>query len=291
MRPRSFSIALGVARRSTRKLLKNPLPGLPPLMISLFMFAAFTGALSALANTKGFDYYNFTAFEFVFVLYMAAMFVGAFSAFEIAADYESGLAQRFMLAAPQRLAIIVGYLIAGLARLVVALVVVFGIALAAGMPVKGGPVQVAEFVALATLLSFATTLYGAGVALRLQSITAGTLILIPTFMFLFTTPVFVQRDQLSGWVKTAAGVNPLTPAIEAGRSLLADQTKHVGLAFAIVGGLVILFTMWAVRGMAKAERGPGGGRKRGPGRRPGAADAADAEPGGGPARGPRRRRG
>ena len=262
---RSLSIVLGVARRSIRRLLKSPLQGLPPMLIPLLIFAAFTGALSSLQNTGGFAYYNFTAFQFVFVLYMAAMFVGAFSSFEIAADFEGGMGNRLLLGAPRRMAIVGGYLVFALARFVLAMIVVWGVALATGMPVRGDALDVAGVVALALLLSVATTLYGAGVALRLQSVAAGTLVLIPVFMALFTSPVFVPRDLLTGWLKPVADVNPLTPPIEAGRGLLAAAPVHVALAFAVAGGLVLAFSAWAVRGMRKAEKGPGAGRSRGPG--------------------------
>ena len=102
MTVRSLSIALGLARRISRAP-EEPRRGCPPLLVPLFMFAAFAGALSAIGATKGFDYYCFTAFQFVFILYMAAMFTGAFSAFDIAGDFESGMGRRLMAAAPQRM--------------------------------------------------------------------------------------------------------------------------------------------------------------------------------------------
>jgi ABC-2 type transport system permease protein len=265
---RSLSIALGLARRSTVKLLKHPVPGLPPILIPLFMFAAFAGALSAIASTDSFGYYSFTAFQFVFIVYMASMLAGAFSAFEIAGDFAGGMGNRLMSAAPQRMAIIGGYLIFAIGRFFVSIAIIWGIALLAGLSVRGGPLDIAGFMALALLLNIATTLYGAGVALRLQSIAAGTLVLIPIFMALFLSPVFVPRQQLSGWLRTVADVNPLTAPMEAGRGFLANDPVSVGLAFAVTGGLVIAFAVFAVRGMIKAEKGSGGGggrrRRRGP---------------------------
>jgi ABC-2 type transport system permease protein len=272
---RSLSITFGVAQQSARKLLKTPPKTLPPILLPLFFFAAFTGALSAVGDTKGFGYFNFTAFQFVFVLYMAAMFVGVFTAFDIATDYESGLGSRLMLAAPRRMAIVSGYLLVAVGRALLTIAVVWATALATGMPVRGGALEIAGLVALALLLNIATTLYGAGIALRFQSTASGVLVLIPVFMVLFLTPVFTPRDKLASWLQTAAGVNPLTPPMEAGRGFLADDPVSVGLAFAIAGGLVIAFWLWAVRGMRKAERGPGGAGRRGPRRRgrPGARGA------------------
>jgi ABC-2 type transport system permease protein len=269
---RSLSIALGVAKRSLVKSLKHPIPALPPILIPLFMFAAFAGALSAIAKTKNFDYYDYTAFEFGFVIFLAAMLSGGFSAFEIISDYGAGLGNRMMLAAPRRMAILAGYVLFSLVRFLVTLAIIWGVALAAGLNVKGGALDVAGFIGLALLLNLATNLYASGIALRLQSGAGGGLITVAIFVVLFLSPVFVPRSQLSGWVKTAADYNPLTPVVEAGRGFLAGDPTRVAVAFAVAGGLVVAFALFALRGMVKAARGPKGGRRR---RRPGAGPGAE----------------
>ena len=241
--------------RGRRLLRKSLFKLLPPILVPLFFFAAFNGALSGIEDSEGFDYYDYTAFQFVFLLYMSSIFSGVFTAFDIAADFESGLGGRLMLAAPRRMAIIAGYLIISLARCLLAIAVVWAVALAVGMEVRGDALDIAALALMAVLLNLAMTLYGAGIALRLQSAAADTLILIPVFLLLFLTPVFLPRDQLSDTLQAAAGVNPLTAAMEAGRGFLADDPVSVGLAFAAVGGLLILFTVWAVLGMRKASRG------------------------------------
>ena len=58
--------------------------------LPLLFFVGFTGALSVIGNSEGFEYYDYTAFIFVFVVYMAAMVVGMFTAFDITFDYQSG---------------------------------------------------------------------------------------------------------------------------------------------------------------------------------------------------------
>jgi ABC-2 type transport system permease protein len=264
MSARSVSVAQGVAYQCTRKLIRLPPKLLPSLLLPLFMFAAFGGALGAVGSTRGFGYYNYTAFVFVFVAYMASMFAAVFTTFDIAADYESGFGHRMMLAAPRRLAIVGGYVMVSFWRGLLNVVVVFAIALATGMPVKGDALDIAALIVLALLLNVATTLYGAGIALRFQSTASGVLILIPTFMLFFLSPIFIPRHQLSGWLRDAADVNPLTPVLEAGRGFLADDPVKVALAFAALVGLILLFSVWVVGGMRRAERGPGGGSSRGP---------------------------
>ena len=253
---RSLSVGLGVGKRNTRKLVKSPGPALPPILLPLFMFAAFAGALTAIADLDGFAYYDYTAFVFIFVLVDAAMFTGVFSSFQMASDFESGLGRRLMLGAPRRLAIVFGYLLSTLVRFVFTMVVVWGVGLATGLDVRGGALDIAGLMGILLLLNLATTFYGFGIALRMQTVAAGALVMIPTFMIVFLTPLFVERDQLSGWLKTAAGLNPITPALETGRGFMAGDPTKVGLAFGVSGGLVVLFFLFALRGMASAERGP-----------------------------------
>ena len=95
---RSLSVALAVARRSTQKLRKSPVVAVVPTMIPLFFFASFTGALSSFGDAPGFGYYDYTAFVFVFVLYQAAIYVAIFTSFELASDYQTGVARRMMTA-------------------------------------------------------------------------------------------------------------------------------------------------------------------------------------------------
>jgi hypothetical protein len=175
------------------------------MIVPLFFFAAFAGPLSAMGSSKSFGYYNFTAFVFVFVQYMAAMLVGVFTSFEIAGDFESGMGRRLMLAAPRRMAIVGGYLMIALGRGILAVMIVWGVALAVGMPVRGDALDIAAIVALALLLNLATTLYGAGVALRFQSASAGTLVLIPVYMALFGLVVALFVWAVLGMRKAGKG--------------------------------------------------------------------------------------
>jgi ABC-2 type transport system permease protein len=251
---RAVSGGLGVLGFHARKLARGIGHALPPLLIPLFFFAAFAGALSSVGKTRGFTYYDYTAFQFVFVLYLCGAFCGMFTALDIAGTYEDGMGRRMMLATPRRLSIIGGFVGSALLRGTLFMAIVWGIGLATGMDVPGKPLQIAGMMVLAYLLLLAATLWGAGIALRLQRRAAGGLIILPTYMLIFMSPVFTVRHQLTGWLKAVANVNPLTPVLESGRGFLASDPTSVGLAFGVMGGMVLLFTLWTVRGMRSAER-------------------------------------
>ena len=97
-------------------------------------------------------------------------------------------------------------------------------------------------------------MWSAGVALRTRTIQSGPLMQMPVFVVLFLAPVYVPLSLLSGWVHTAAHVNPFTPLIETGRDFIAGTGPDALLAYGIALVLLSLFAMWGVRGMRRAEQ-------------------------------------
>ena len=249
--------------RSTHNFLTNPAFILPSLIFPLFFFTAFAGGLSSVGDVPGFDYApGYTAFQYCFVLLQASAFGGVFTGFGIASDFENGFARRLLLAAPNRLAILVGYMLTALTR---ATIVIALLTASRWPPACRWPAARSTSIGilgLAYLVSQTATLFAAGVALRTRTIQAGPAMQMPVFLILFLAPVYVPAALLAGWVKAVAEVNPLTPLIEAVRALLAGGDADVLGAFAIALALVAAFGLWAVRGMRRAEAAGGLARAR-----------------------------
>ena len=257
-RPTRRAPALALAWRVVRTHLRNPLLFLPPMLFPLMSLIAFAGGLSQLRHVPGFDFPSgYTAFQFVFVLLQAAAFGGVFTGFTIARDFEYGFARRLLIAAPKRSGLIAGYALGALIRWAVVATVLTVVALLAQMEVGGNGADLFGLYALGALLNVAGTLWGAGIPLRTRSIQAGPLMQTPIFLLLFLSPVYVPLDLLEGWIHTAASVNPITPILSAGRSLIAGQPENVAIAFALGLALPLLFSIWAVRGLRSAEAAGG----------------------------------
>ena len=251
-------MALGVAWRNAHNFFTNPALIVPALMFPLFFFTAFAGGLSRIDQAPGFDYSaGYTAFQFAFVLLQASAFGAVFTGFAIARDFESGFGRRMMLAAPQRGAILAGYSLSALLRALFTYVVLFTVALIAGMDVQGNGVDLFGLIGLALLVNVATLMFAAGIAFRFRSIQAGPLMQTPTFLALFLAPVYVPLALLEGWIHTVASVNPVTALVEAARSLLAGEPEDIVLAFAVAFALMALFFIWAMRGVRSAEAAGG----------------------------------
>ncbi len=250
----SLDVARAVAWRILQRVYTTPSIFLPTIIFPLFFFTAFAGGLSRVRHIPGFDFPSgYTAFQFVFVLLQSAAFAGVFTGFGIARDFESGFMRRLMLAAPRRSGIVIGYGFATTIRWLVTIAVVTGVALIARMQIGGNGVDLFGLYALGFLLNIAGTLWATGVAMRLRTQQAAPVMQMPVFLLLFFAPVYVPLHLLQGWIHGVATVNPLTQLLEAGRGFISGEPTRTLAAFFIVVGLAAGFSLWAVRGLRKAE--------------------------------------
>ena len=249
-----WNVVSGVAWRTLKNALTNPQIVLPTMLFPLFFFTAFAGGLSQLREIPGFDFPpGYTAFQFVFVLLQSAAFSGVFTGFGVARDFEGGFAKRLLLAAPHRSGIVIGYALAALLRWVVVAVVLTIVALAAGMQIGGGPVDLVGLYVLALLVNFCGFFWSGGLAMRFRTIQAAPLMQMPVFLVLFFAPVYVPLELLEGWIEAVASANPLTYLLETGRGFIAGDPPHALGAFAIAIGMGIAFWTWAFLGLRRAE--------------------------------------
>jgi ABC-2 type transport system permease protein len=251
---KTLAVARGVAWRTLHNVFTNPSLLIPSIVFPLFFFTAFAGGLSRVRNVPGFDFpQGYTAFQFVFVVLQSAAFGGVFTGFGIARDFESGFARRLLLAAPHRSGIVLGYGLAALCRWLVTVSVLTAVAFAVGMRVGGSGVDLFGLYALALILNVAAVLWACGVAMRLRTMQAGPIMQFPVFLVLFFAPVYVPLSLLQGWIHTVATLNPLTRVVEAGRGFVAGSPTEVGAAFGAAIALALAFSLWALRGLRKAE--------------------------------------
>jgi ABC-2 type transport system permease protein len=249
-----WPVVQGVAWRTLKNALTNPQIVLPTMLFPLFFFTAFAGGLSQLSKVPGFDFPpGYTAFQFVFVLLQSAAFSGVFTGFGVARDFEGGFAKRLLLAAPNRVGIILGYGLAALCRWAVVAVVLTAVALLVGMNVGGGSVDLVGLYVLAALVNVCGFFWAGGLAMRFRTIQAAPLMQMPVFLVLFFAPVYVPLELLQGWIEGVASVNPVTYLLETGRGFIAGDPPHVLGAFAIAIGMGAAFWWWAFLGLRKAE--------------------------------------
>jgi ABC-2 type transport system permease protein len=248
------AVARAVAWRTIHNTFSTPAGIIPSLIPPLFFLAAFAGGLSTVARLPHFNYTaGYTSFVYGFAFLQSATLAGVFTGLGVARDFDSGFAKRLLVSAPARGGIILGYVVAAVARWIAAGAVVTIAALIAGAHITARPGDLVALIAVGVLANILSALWACGTAMFLRTEQAGALIQLPVFVLLFLAPVYVPITLISGWVHTVATINPATAPLEAIRGSIAGSPTKIALTFAILAAGILITGIWARRGLGAAE--------------------------------------
>ena len=236
-RPAGFlTDVVAVAGRALRAVPRDLESVMPPVFISLFFFLVNVGTLQNLTerNIPNFDY---TAFMMPTAILLGVTGVSRAPALVI--DVQDGYFDRLLLTPVRRLAILLGHLCADVTVAAALTVPILIVGFILGVRFESGPLGVLAFIAIAALWSLAFSGFGYAVALKTGNPGAVNSMFLLFFPFLFLTSSYVPRDQLSGWLDTVAGWNPVTYLLEGLRSLALSGWHWDDIGKAFVAVLVV----------------------------------------------------
>jgi ABC-2 type transport system permease protein len=253
-RPAGFFHDVGaIAGRALRAVPRDIEAIVPPIFIALFFFLVNIGTLENLTqnNIRGFD---FTAFQMPTAILLGV--TGVSRAFAVVLDVQSGYFDRLVLTPVRRFAILIGHMVADVTVACVLTVPILAVGFALGVKFETGVLGLVVFVVIAGLWSLAFAGFGYAIALKTGNPAAVNSSFLLFFPFLFLTSSYVPRSQLSGWLDTVAGINPVTYLLEGMRSLTmvgwdAEAIGEALLAVAIVGVVSMTMCFAALRGRIK----------------------------------------
>lgn len=207
-----------VAMRAIRGARRDPVAVIPALIIPIFFYFVNVGSLETVAQATG------TADYHAFQLPVAIIFAvtGVSRANALVEDIASGYFERLLLTPINRLALLLGLMVADLALVIALCLPVLVLGVATGVSFATGPVGVLAFVALAGAWGVAFTGFPYAIALRTGSPGAVAASFILFFPFAFLTTAYVPKALLGGWLATAADFNPVTYVLGGLRSLVID---------------------------------------------------------------------
>ena len=253
-RPAGFLHDLAtIAGRALRAVPRDPAAVLPPVFIALFFFIVNIATLKKLAgHHPGFSY---TAFEMATAILLGV--TGISRAPALVLDIQTHYLDRLLLTPVRRTAILIGHMAAdvAVAAALTAPIMVLGATL--GVRFNGGALGIVAFVLLASLWSLAFAGFGYAIALKTGNPAAVNSAFLLFFPFLFLTSSYVPRSQLSGWLSTVAGFNPVTYLLGGLRSLVLGSGWQWGqlgqalAAIALVGLVSMTLCFAALRGRVK----------------------------------------
>jgi ABC-2 type transport system permease protein len=253
-KPAGFaSDVVAIAGRALRAIPRDVESVVPPIFIALFFFLVNVGTLQQLTenNIPGFD---FRAFQLPTAILLGVTGVSRAPALVI--DVQDGYLDRLLLTPVRRIAILLGHLVADVTVAAVLTVPIIAVGFILGVRFESGPLGIPVFIGIAALWSLAFSGFGYAIALKTGNPGAVNSSFLLFFPFLFLTTSYVPRSQLSGWLDTVAGWNPVTYLLEGMRSLVITgwDWPDIGaalLAIAIVGSISMTLCFAALRGRVR----------------------------------------
>jgi ABC-2 type transport system permease protein len=239
-----------LGQRALREAWRTPEALVPTLFIPLFFLVVNVGQAGKIfpAQSTGFlKGQGYGAFQLPASLLLAASFGTA--ALFLVEDIEGGYFDKLRSAPIARTSIVLGRLIAELAKglLISALIVLLGLVF--GITIASGVIGFVLLVVMTALWSVVFVGFMQLIALKTRSAAAtnsGGLVFFP---LLFLTPNFVPRDMLTRPMEVAASFNPVTYVMEGLRSLILQDMEWSKIlpAFAVVAVLGTLMLALNVR--------------------------------------------
>jgi ABC-2 type transport system permease protein len=241
-----------VAGRALRAIPREVETVLPAIFIAIFFYLVNIATLEQVTESiPGFDYPSFSLPTAVLL-----GVTGVTRAYAFVIDIQNGYFDRLLMTPISRVAILLGQMTADLAVGAMLAIPIIILGFVVGVRFEAGPLGVVAFIVIAALWCLAYAGFAYAIALKTGNPATVNTSFLLFFPFLFLTSSYVPREQLSGWLDTVAGLNPVTYILEGQRSLIFEgwEWAELGkalLAIAIVGSVSMSLCFAAMRGRIK----------------------------------------
>jgi ABC-2 type transport system permease protein len=235
-----LSEVAAVAGRALRSIKRDPETVIPALIIPVFFFVVTVGALQDMAETI--PGVNFKAFQ----LPVAIMFAvtGVSHAIPLVTDIQTGYFDKLSLTPVNRLALLLGLMVADFALVVALTVPVVILGFAIGVRFETGLLGMLAFILIGGIWGLVFTGFPYAIALKTGNPAAVNTSFLLFFPFMFLTTVFLPKEALTGWLEIVAIYNPVTYILDAMRWLISVGWDGERLLYGFISiGAVGLLSM------------------------------------------------
>ena len=234
--------------REIRTVLRTPAYLLPNLMVPIFFYFVMVGSLEEFASRSGVE--NWKGFQVPVGILFAVQSGSA--GLNMVTDIESGYFDKLLLSPANRLSIVIGTMGADFFRIMAQAALVLAVAIPTGLHFETGLLGAIVMILVTSVWGLAFSAIGFAVALKTGNSQATQSIWVLFIPFMFLTTAFAPLDALSGWLKVAATLNPMTYVLKGMRSLSMDgwdagALSEALLAVGVFGAVTITLAFLALR--------------------------------------------
>lgn len=237
--PPALAPLLALTARSLRTCWREPSLSVGPIIMSAFFLFIYHGQLAEAMGglVPGGSYAGFLV---PLVLLTTAFSGGAIAGQLLLRDVEAGYHARLALT-PSRRGLAAGaHTLAGVVVIAMQALALLLLAWPLGLDLPNGALGVTVVTGLVVIAGAGFLLMAAAAALIARSAAAVNLVTYVFFPLSFLTPMFVPRDQLTGWMALAADLNPLTYLLEAMRDALTPGWSPTTLGRGSAAAVAVL---------------------------------------------------
>jgi ABC-type polysaccharide/polyol phosphate export permease len=232
--------------RARNEILRVPGAAIPGILAPTIFYLGLNGVFGNLIHL--FDAPSYPSFIIAVSMLQGAGFTGAAAGVNLARDIEAGWFDRLAASPAPRWVLLSGNVISASVRALIPATVLFcvGMIIGAHFPGLGG--LAIAFVLVMGMAAVAAC-WGSMLALHYRTQAVAPLMQAGMFIGVLMTPAYVPLDQLQGWLKTVATINPITQVIEGVRQGFVGGVSwgDTWPAVLVLAGLVSLLGALALR--------------------------------------------
>ena len=234
-------------------IFRRPAALIPPIAISLFFLVIYNSTLGGAASfIPDLGANSYLGFILPLSIISASLSGAGIASQNLVRNIENGYFDKLLLTPINRSALLTGTIFSGAVILGLQAALVMGVAMLMGLRIETGLLGALAVVGMSVLLGLGfagftmSAALGSGSAAVTQS--AGFVF----FPLTFLAPTFVPLELLSGWLRVAARLNPITYVLEAMRAIINEgwiwpEILAGVLACVILGAAMYLLTLFALR--------------------------------------------
>jgi ABC-2 type transport system permease protein len=237
--------------RNLVTIFRTPEAILPPVGISIFFLVIYQATLGD-ASAFFLPDQDYIGFVLPLSIISASLAGGGIAGQSLVRDLESRYFDKLLLTPASRAGLLLGPILAGAVILLIQASIVMMVALLLGLQPATGVAGVLVVLLLSIFVGISIAGFTVSAALGTGSAAATQGASFVFFPLTFLTASFVPLDLLSGWLQTAARLNPITYVLEAMRALMIDgwdsQLLLTGLlACALICAVTFGLALFALR--------------------------------------------
>lgn len=234
-------------------IFRRPAALIPPIAISLFFLVIYNSTLGgAAAFIPDLGANSYLGFILPLSIVSASLSGAGIAAQNLVRNIESGYFDKLLLTPIKRSALLTGTIFSGAVILGLQAALVLLVAILMGLQIETGLLGAFAVIGMSVLLGLGFAGFTMSAALGSGNAAVTQSASFVFFPLTFLAPTFVPLELLSGWLRVAAQLNPITYVLQAMRAIINEgwiwSEIAAGVTACVLLGIAMyLLTLFALR--------------------------------------------